>query len=610
MRMKTTILLRGAAGNAGLLLLAAILPCLAPALAEQPEAAASVLVQPVAITSAANGRVQYTATVSGLTGTGVTWLVNGVPGGAPSIGTISTSGLYFAPADVAAPISVTVEAVAIANPVVSGTATANINASKYSGPTYHVATNGSDPSVGSSAAPWLTIQHAVDTVPAGATVLVHAGVYNKTVTITRSGSASAGFITVESAPGEIAIVDGTGLAIGNGGEQGLFTLFNTNYVRVMGFEIRNYRSSYAALVPLGIFVYGSGDHIEIRNNHIHDIVTTVPTTSGDAFGMAVYGSATAPISNLIVDGNELDHMVTGYSETLTVNGNVTHWQVTNNKVHDDNNIGIVAIGFEQTAPTVALDQARYGWIADNSVYNITSTSNPSYNNQPGADGIYVDGGTRITIERNMVDHADLGIELASEHLTRTTSYVTARNNLVTFSYVTGISIGGYANTVGGTDHCTIVNNTLYENDTTGSGSGEFQIQWHATNNVFMNNILYASAQGLLVNSFVNSATSPARLDRNIYYTATGATGAQWVWNNRTLATFAAFKTASAGEINGLFANPLFTSTTAQDLDLDLATGSPGIDSGGNQGLAVEGLHDFVGNARIIGAAIDRGAYER
>lgn len=575
-----------------------------------PEAAVGVVVSPLSVTRSPKAHVQFAAAVSNSGDQNVTWYVNGVPGGAPSIGTISATGLYVAPADMPATTSVHVEAIAEADALAYGSATVKVSASVPSAAVFHVATNGNDANDGSSGSPWRTIQHAANAVPAGGTVQVHAGVYNEVVTLTRSGSAAAGFDTFESAPGETAIVDGTGLPVGNGGQQGLFTLNNTSWVRVVGFEVRNFRSSTASKVPLGIYVFGSGNHIEILGNHVHDIVTTVTTSAGDAFGMAVYGNATTPITQLVIDGNEVDHLVTGFSESLTVNGNVQSWQVTHNKVHDNDNIGIVAIGFEQTAPTPALDQARDGWIADNSVWNITSTTNPAYGNQPGADGIYVDGGTRITIERNMVDHADLGIELASEHSGRTTSYVTARDNLVSFSTITGISIGGYASAVGGTDRCTIVDNTLFENDTTRSGSGEFQIQYHATNNVFENNILFANTQGLLVNSFVGSATPPAALDYNLYDTTGGTSAANWVWNNRSLVTFASFRSTSQGEANGLLADPKFTSKVPQSFDLHLGTGSPGINSGSRLGLAINGLQDFDGNPRVFGAGIDRGTYER
>ena len=53
------------------------------------------------------------------------------------------------------------------------------------------------------------------------------------------------------------------------------------------------------------------------------------------------------------------------------------WSVTNNLIHDNNNIGIDAIGFEGVFPNSAYDQARNGEISGNIVYNITSNDNPA-----------------------------------------------------------------------------------------------------------------------------------------------------------------------------------------------------------------------------------------
>ncbi|GGA27242.1 right-handed parallel beta-helix repeat-containing protein [Dyella nitratireducens] len=570
-------------------------------------AAVTVAVSPTQVSLSANGTQPFTATVSGSSDQNVTWLVNGVPGGAPSLGTISASGVYTAPAGAPASFTATVTAQTDAAPLATSRASVAVAASTYGGSTYYVATTGSDSASGGATTPWRTIQHAMNTVPAGATVQVAGGTYNELVTITRSGTATAGYITLMSAPGQLATIDGTGLGVPQG-QQGLITLQNASYVRVIGLQLQNYTSNSSNLVPAGLFIEGSGDHIEIRNNHIHNIVTTVKTSSGDAFGLAVYGTATTPISNLIIDGNELDHLTTGYSESLTVNGNVQNWQVTNNRVHDNDNIGIDAIGFEGTAPTTSLDQARQGWIAGNTVYNITSTTNPAYNDQPGADGIYVDGGTHITIEQNSVQAADLGIELASEHSGHDTSYVTARNNLVFYSNVVGISIGGYSSSVGGTDHCTIVNNTLFENDTTQSGTGEFQVQYHASHNVFANNILYANGQGLLVNSFVTSSTAPVTLENDLFYTSDDGASANWVWNNQSYTDLGSFQQASQSESSGLLADPLFISTSTPSLQL--SAGSPAIGSGVNLGLASEGAYDYAGSSRDTNSGlIDRGAYQ-
>ena len=217
-----------------------------------------------------------------------------------------------------------------------------------------------------------------------------------------------------------------------------------------------------------------------------------PGSGGNGFGIAVYGTnAKTPITDLIIDGNEVHHLKTGSSESLVVNGNVTNFRITHNVVHDNNNIGIDVIGFERTAPDPAVDQARDGVVSGNLVYNITSRGNPAYRNDESSDGIYVDGGTRILIEQNVIHNVDFGIELASEHKDRATSYITARNNLIYHCHTAGVSIGGYAPERGHTDHSTVVNNTLYENDTSSTGSGEFQMQWNMADDIFANNIVYA-----------------------------------------------------------------------------------------------------------------------
>jgi hypothetical protein len=69
---------------------------------------------------------QFTSTVANSSNTAVNWQVNGVTGGSASTGTISTSGLYQAPATVPSPSSVTVKAVSVADANASASATVTI----------------------------------------------------------------------------------------------------------------------------------------------------------------------------------------------------------------------------------------------------------------------------------------------------------------------------------------------------------------------------------------------------------------------------------------------------------------------------------------------------
>jgi hypothetical protein len=536
---------------------------------------------------------------------GVIWQVNNGNGSG-----ITTSGVYTAPATPPAPAVATITAVSPTDPSDAATATVTLLAAPLAGKTWYVAPGGSDTNPGTIAAPFATLQHAAALAGPGDTVLARAGTYRKLLSLTKSGTATAP-ITFASYPGETAIIDGTKLAIPNG-QNGLITLNSVSDVIIEGFQLQNYTTASLQDVPIGIYVTGAGDGVQIVANRITKITTTAKTNpnqcGSNALGVAVYGSAApAAITNLVISGNQLDHLLTGCSESMSIDGNVDGYVVLSNLLHDNDNIGIDSIGFEGVSPNPAYDQARNGEVRGNLVYNITSVRNPDYNST-GADGIYVDGGTQIVIEQNTVYKTDLGIELASEHKNHATSYVIARNNLVYDSTTVGISIGGYAASKGGTDHVTVVNNTLSNNDTTKSGSGEFQVQFNATNNAFENNILYANNQCLLVNDYTSSTSAPVSIDYNDYYCSPGASQAQFVWQKKTITGFPSWLKDSAQDTHSLFANPDYADAAAADFDVTAA--SPALGAADDLGGAVLGMVDYAGNPRIGGSGlVTIGTYE-
>jgi hypothetical protein len=72
------------------------------------------------------GTQSFTASVSNSTNTAVTWTVNGIAGGNATVGTISSAGLYTAPAQIPSPATVTVSALAVADPLVSASAVVTV----------------------------------------------------------------------------------------------------------------------------------------------------------------------------------------------------------------------------------------------------------------------------------------------------------------------------------------------------------------------------------------------------------------------------------------------------------------------------------------------------
>lgn len=479
---------------------------------------------------------------------------------------------------------------------------------------YYVATDGSDSNPGTIRAPWKTLQHAADEADPGSMIYVREGVYNQKLKITRSGTASQGPITFTNYGSEKAIIDGAGLSVN--GIEGLIEIKDVNYITIQGLEIRNYTTTSRNAVPVGIYVQGSGGFINLTNNKIHDIKSTVTPTGSDllgrdAHGIAVYGTkAPESLHDITIHGNELYNLVLGSSETLVLNGNVDKFAVTDNLIHDNDNIGIDIIGFEGTAPEEAYDQARNGLVKGNRIYNISSNNNPSYgekipNNSNSAGGIYVDGGKDSIIEQNYSYNNDIGIEIASEHAGKSTSNITIRSNMVLNNRLTGIAMGGYDEERGSTVNCKVVNNTVYNNDILGDGSGQLYVQYDTRNNVIKNNIFVASSTGVLIyNEYAKNSGNV--VDYNLYYSPGGSADAFWTWKSKDYTGFSAYKAGTGNDAHSLFMDPKFVNAPGGDFHLQ--SSSPAIDAGSTD-HAIIGTQDIDGEPRVQGDNVNIGADE-
>lgn len=468
------------------------------------------------------------------------------------------------------------------------------------GTVYYVATSGNDNNPGTLSAPWRTIQKASDSVRPGDTVYVRGGVYNEFVNIKVSGSAESGRITFRNYEKETPIIDGTGLSLSR--SQALVQLSNVNFVTIAGFEIRNLSTSSSSADPAGIRVKDGSSQIEILNNNVHHIENT--SKDGNGHGIHVLGNTSNAITGLVISGNQVHHLITGKSESLTLSGNIDGFSVTNNRVYENNNIGIELAGFYGACSGSCVDQTRNGVVSGNIVYRIDSSGNKAYGTGiHAAGGIYADGATKVIIERNEIYNSDFGIELASEKRGKTTSGIVVRNNYIHDNYGAGLIMGGSSSSNGGASQNVIVNNTFVENDSLGQGYGDITLQWNNTDNQFKNNIIFSNSRKLSVNK-LNSSGSNNQFDYNLYYNSTGTAGSQWKWVGKSYSSLASYKQGTGNDTRSLFGNPLFANKAAHDIQLK--KGSPAIDKGS---ALNPGEHDLTGSVRIRGAAIDIGAVE-
>jgi hypothetical protein len=476
---------------------------------------------------------------------------------------------------------------------------------------YYVATTGSNTANGSATAPWQTIVYAASQGVAGDVVHVHDGTYNERVVFPNSGSQS-NYIVFRAVDGASPIVDGSGLSIS--GRQGLFEFKDRSYLRIEGFTLKHYISASRNAVPVGILIEGGGDGLEIVSNKIESIASTATVNKNllgrDAHGIAVYGNSATPITDLLIRDNELKNLTLGSSEAMVINGNVDGFRVLDNYVHDCDNIGIDAIGYEGTGPTDELDQARNGLIARNVIENITSIDNPAYGGETSAGGIYVDGGRDIVIERNIVSNCNIGIEVASEHFGKVTSGIIVRSNLLRENQMAGLFIGGYnANATGDADNCLIAHNTFYNNDTDASADeyGQIYIQYRVSNTSFVSNILYHDiTKSGGYNIFIvqwNATDEAIDFDRNLYY---GPGTPVSVISNDWVEGFASYQALALSGSNETWGDPLFTAAEMNDFTLQGA--SPAIDLG-DASVISNGERDLLNHERIQALVPDAGAIE-
>ena len=442
--------------------------------------------------------------------------------------------------------------------------------------------------VAASGGDFTVIQDALDAAVAGDTVLVHEklGPYFERLQFPRSGSAGGGFITLTAAPGETPILDGTGVP----GDQSMILIDSKSYLKVIGLEIQN---NVGVTDGSGVRILGAGSHLEIRGNRIHDM------RGQNAMGITVYATEPQPISDLVIDGNEIYDCEPATSEALTLNGNVDGFVVNDNHVHDVDNIGIDCIGGETDLQPDDTKVCRNGVIRGNRVERARSSYGGGF-----AAGIYSDGGRDLVIENNVVTESDVGVEIGAENGGIVSTGIVVRNNVLYANDKAGLGFGGYASYTGRVNGCTFTGNTLYRNDTLGAGFGELWIQY-AEGNTVSGNLFYSTGQNkLLVSEYGNVDTV---LDHNLWFTEDGAAAALFSWNGTPYVGFAAYRAGTGQDAASTFADPLLVAPASGDFHL--GAGSPAVNAGDPGFTPAPGEVDLDGGARVNGPRVDCGADE-
>lgn len=350
------------------------------------------------------------------------------------------------------------------------------------GATYYVNSAGGDDGRSTATAqnlatPWLTIQHAADTMIAGDTVRVQAGTYAERVTETTDGT-SAARITY--------LAEGAVVLLG-------FYLNGADYVSLIGFEIYHTTGlNYSGVVLNGV------TRVEVIDCNIHH--TRAVSNGGDAANIEITGTS----SWITIRGNTLAWPGYSYPSTYVQEGAavyLTSGSVTNLLV-EHNTMSHVSdyIGLSGSSASHIMERNN----------TLGPCSAADYGGLPHADGIQANCPTPYVWQdanwhfRNEFPNSHLNItsQAGCQHWTirRNVSILSGDNNLMILHYAFGFLIAN--NTVGdvGTDLAgqTIAIYNDQHSAFGGTNSGIVAVNsmwWNTPDSANVNAHLYYSASG-------------------------------------------------------------------------------------------------------------------
>lgn len=416
---------------------------------------------------------------------------------------------------------------------------------------YYVAKNGSDKNPGTLDLPWLTIQHAAETMVAGDTVLIKAGTYKERVIPQNSGSAD-NYIVYAAYPGDRITIDGDSISLPSEWG-GLFDVSDMSYIKISGLRIINAGPNDN---NVGILVDNSS-HIIIEKNYTYNTVSS---------GIGVWNS-----DNIIIADNEVELACNdGEQECITVAVTDT-FEVKNNHVHHGGpgNMGGEGIDVK--------DGSSNGKVYKNHVHDINRL------------GIYVDAWDKhtynIEVFQNIVHNCSGDGFCVVSEAGGLLENVTFYNNIAYNNENCGFTFGHWGEPVPSRPmkNIKVINNVFYNNGEGSWGGGISVESQDAEDVVIRNNIC---SQNLSFQIQVEISIPNLTVDYNLIDGYRGYDDE--IYGSEYL------------EGDPMFVNP-------SGADFHLQEDSPAIDNGSSVDAPND---DFEGNPRPQGDGYDIGAYER
>lgn len=466
-------------------------------------------------------------------------------------------------------------------------------------------TSGNDANAGTTAATALkTIQAALNktTEGAGATIYVSAGTYKERLWWPHSGASAEEPITLTNNNNGDVILDGVNAT--NNTQNAMIAVSSRSYIHIDGIDIRNNIRSFAS----GIYVTGSGTDVQVVNCNIYNIgwttdSTAVPSSSDNANPLVVVGTSATSYSQIFIGDNEIFSCNTGYSEGLTLAGNVENFLIEGNIVHHIRNIGIDMTGhYSWTGAPANVNFARNGNVKYNIVHHCVS---PVATN----GGIYVDGGKWINVEGNICYENLAGITVGCENNNNNADGINIRDNFIYNNRDAGIIFGSNQPN-GKVINSSVTNNTFFKNYTQGGWGGEISLQ-NTDATVIKNNIVQSNSN-IVVIALLGYTSTNLSMDYNRYYSVSGSAATvtyDWAMTQTTYGSLAAFVSATGLDAHSTYGVPGLVNSNLSTLNLHLASGSACVNAGDPAFVAGYEEYDIDSQDRKRNGRVDIGADE-
>ncbi|WP_054743086.1 glycoside hydrolase family protein [Cellulosilyticum ruminicola] len=438
---------------------------------------------------------------------------------------------------------------------------------------------------GSIEKPYASFKKALSNISPGQTLYIRGGVYTEAITLRKSGKENE-YIKICNYLGEEVILD-----YSECNKEIMINLGGQSYIHIEGLELRNNVNKWT----YGFYLGNGENHIIIKDNKIHDLYATRPTSSNSgANGIICYGSrADKSINNVLIEGNEVYDCNTGWCEAITVAGNCEYISVINNNVRNTGNIGIDFAGNFGYCSIPELDKPRYCEAIGNVISDENSPNAISY-------GLYVDGGRDILFDRNIIYNCAGGIEVGAEEPSEyPTRNIIIRNNLIYNNIENGLTVGGYYIGGGKVENVKIYNNTVVNN---GEENGELVIS--IVNGLQVaNNIFYTNQYKPLINSrFESSYTKNISFSHNLYYSGYSEEKAKFEMQGECIGSVENWRESYEPSVS--YGKPEFENMRTDNYTL--VKESLGVNSGDND---IEAGELDLNHAMRYQEIIDCGAYE-